>query len=173
MDEALKYPVGRFKNPSNISTKQIEFWISEIEKFPKSLREITLSLSSYKLDLPYREGGWNGRQVVHHIADSHMNSLIRFKLALTEENPMIKPYYEDRWAHLPDYEGSLDLALNLVDSIHAKWVFLLKNMNERDFSKTFQHPETNRQWTLAETTALYAWHGQHHLGHLSIIHDLS
>lgn len=173
MDEALKFPIGRFKNPTGITSNQIENWISEIDKLPNSLREMTLSLSSYKLNLPYREGGWNGRQVVHHIADSHMNSIIRFKLALTEQNPLIKPYYEDRWAQLSDYNGSLDLALNLVDSIHAKWVYLLKNMDDQDFTKTFQHPESNRQWTLGEATALYAWHGLHHLGHLSIIHNLS
>lgn len=171
MDLDLRYPIGRFESPVDVADDQIEFWISEIERLPPRLRELALSLSSYKLDSTYREGGWNGRQVINHIADSHMNSIIRYKLALTELNPDIKPYFEDRWANLPDYKGPVEPALDLIESLHVKWVHLLRQMTIQDFSRTYFHPESKRSWTLAETTALYAWHGEHHLGHLNIIRN--
>lgn len=168
--DALKYPIGNFVVPLNITPEMKRLWIAEIASFPDRLQNEVSALNDVQLDTSYRPGGWSLRQVVHHCADSHMNSFIRFKLALTEENPVIKPYFEDRWAELQDSKiMDVNLSISILKGLHARWVCLLTGMNEYDFMKIFIHPEQDRKITLAETTGLYAWHGNHHLGHISML----
>lgn len=169
---SAQYPIGKFKYSGSATEDDLAIWIREIEQLPEQVKSMALSLSTKKLDTPYREGGWNGRQVIHHIADSHLNSICRYKLAMTEDNPTIKPYQEALWAELPDYEGSIEPALNLIEAIHAKWVILLGKMEPAHFAKTFHHPESGKDWDLYKTTALYAWHGKHHVGHLEILRNM-
>jgi len=167
--EQLRYPVGRFSDPDQI-TQELRFeWIYEIESFPGKLKSLVLGLSDEQLELTYRPDGWTIAQVVHHCADSHMNSIIRFKLALTEENPTIRPYYEERWAELVDgKETNLEDSINLVSSVHSKWVKVLKSMNNEDWKRTFIHPENNETIPLDLNLAIYAWHCRHHLGHVKL-----
>ena len=165
--EKLRFPVGRFKWPIEISTQQIIDWINEIENFPLDFRQTTLSLSDEQLDSPYRPEGWTRRQVIHHVADSHLNSYIRFRWALTEDTPTIKAYDEALWAKLPDAQSApVELSLNLIEGLHKRWVILLRSMLDQDFKKGFVHPETGKHISLEKNLALYAWHGRHHLGHL-------
>ena len=156
------YPIGKVNQVE--FTKDILYRsIMMVEAAPLSLRKILAQLSEKDLALSYREGGWNVRQIVHHVADSHMNMLIRFKLALTEENPTIKPYNQDLWAAMPDYEAApLESSLLLFEGVQQRFSALLKVMSEADFSRTYVHPEYNKAYTLAEATQLYAWHGMHH-----------
>jgi hypothetical protein len=129
-------------------------------------------LDQEQLDTPYRPGGWTVRQVVHHIGDSHINSIVRFKLALTEETPTIRPYDEALWAELPDSRTApVDPSLALIDTLHARWVLLLRSMSEQDFERRFHHPEHDRTFTLARTLAMYAWHGQHHIAHITRLRE--
>jgi len=166
--EKLQYPIGKFQKPIIITDVELRNWISEIEEFPNHLRKATQDLYNPQLDTPYRPEGWTIRQVVHHCADSHMNSFIRFKLALTEENPTIKPYWEDRWAELPDSKSMpIEFSIQLLESLHARWVVLLRSLSESDFAKTFVHPEHGKIFTLAENTGIYAWHCNHHLAHIA------
>jgi len=163
----LKYPTGTFEKPEQITQEQLQDWIKDFEQFPKRLEDLLSSLSSEELHWPYRPGGWSILQVVHHCADSHMNSMIRFKLALTEVNPTIRPYYEDRWALLADYtEDNLDEALFILKGIHGKLTTLFKQFTEEDLKRTFVHPENNQQVTLEENIGIYAWHSNHHLAHI-------
>ncbi len=135
------------------------------------MREAVAGLDESQLDTEYRPGGWTVRQTVHHVADSHMNSIIRFKLALTEDSaPTIRPYYEDRWAELGDSKLPIDVSLNLIDGIHARWVSLLESMSDADFAKQFVHPETG-PWTLDGALALYAWHSLHHTAHITSLRE--
>lgn len=165
--EALKFPIGPYNSIENPSSEQINEWTEVIEKFPILVQEITDMLSSDQLSWRYRPDGWTIKQVVHHCADSHMNSLIRFKLALTEENPTIKPYYEDRWANLPDsITDEIDESLTLLHGLHQKWSRLLKSLTESQLKKCFVHPETGATISLAENIGLYAWHCNHHLQHI-------
>lgn len=164
----LRYPIGKFQPPSKFTPKLIEKYISDIEEFPSTLRGEVESLSDNQLNTPYRPGGWSVRQVVHHCADSHMNSMVRFKLALTEDKPAIKPYFEARWAELADSNSMpVGPALDFLDGLHARWVFLLRSLGENDFKKTFIHPEQGRDIRLDVNLALYAWHGKHHLAHIT------
>lgn len=166
--EKLKYPIGKFEKPETISEATLAHWIAEIELFPSKIRKATQDLYNPQLDTPYRPDGWSIRQVVHHCADSHMNSFIRFKLALTEENPAIKPYWEDRWAELADSKTMpIEASIQLLESLHARWVVLLKSLSEADFAKTFVHPEHGKVFSLAENTGIYAWHCNHHLAHIT------
>jgi len=165
--EKLKFPIGRFTKPDHITETLILEWIEEIELLPSRLKTLTEKLTVKELAWRYRPGGWTIRQVVHHLADSHMNSLVRFKLALTEDNPIIKPYLEDRWADLSDSTGvNIQESLKILEGIHARWAHLLKSMNKDDFKKTFIHPERGRQIPLGENLSLYAWHSNHHLAHV-------
>lgn len=168
--EQLKYPIGKFKMPADFTSESINSFISDIEDFPLLLRKEVEALNDDQLDTPYRPEGWTIRQVVNHCADSHMNSLSRFKLALTEENPTIKPYFEERWAELADSKTMpVAAALNMIEGLHIRWVVLLKSMNAADFAKTFFHPESKRTWQLNQTLALYAWHCKHHLAHITTL----
>jgi uncharacterized damage-inducible protein DinB len=166
----MKYPIGPFSAPSEITTELVQEWIADIESFPKLLRESVQNLNEKQLDTPYREGGWTVRQVVHHCADSHMNSFIRFKLALTEDNPTIKGYMEEKWAEMPDYlQLPIEPSMKLLEGLHERWTVLLRSLSLDDLKKTFFHPERQRSIPLDQTIALYAWHGKHHLGHVRLV----
>jgi hypothetical protein len=170
MPENRQYPIGRFVLPQQFDEKTIKQFIDDIAVFPFLLREEVKKLDEIGIDTPYREGGWTVRQVVHHCADSHMNSFIRFKLALTEDNPIIKGYEEGAWAVLPDVtQVPAEASLQLLESLHARWVILLKHLGEEDLSKTFFHPDKQKVIRLDETLALYAWHGRHHLAHVQLV----
>lgn len=168
--EQLKYPIGKFKMPADFTSESINSFISDIENFPSLLRKEVEALNDDQLDTPYRSEGWTIRQVVNHCADSHMNSLTRFKLALTEENPTIKPYFEERWAELADSKTMpVAAALSMLDGLHTRWAVLLKAMTSADFEKTFVHPQSGRIFSLKQTLALYSWHCQHHLAHITTL----
>jgi hypothetical protein len=161
--EKLKYPIGTFDCPSNITSEKLEAWISILEHFPNRLSHLVCNLSENQLNTPYRTEGWTLRQVVHHLYDSHHNSYSRYKWTLTEETPLIKVYDEKAWGDLFDSKKApIELSLNALASLHAKWVFLLKGLSEADFQKTFIHPDGNERITLAENTGIYAWHCNHH-----------
>lgn len=164
--EFLKYPIGKFKAPNEISSEEISGCIEIIKKFPSDIFTAVSPLSVAQLDTPYRPGGWTVRQLVHHCADSHMNAYLRFKLALTEENPTIKPYDEGEWAKLQDARLPIESSLVIIRAIHMKWGVLLDSMSKEDFSRTYFHPEKGKSQMLSEVTLMYAWHSQHHLAHV-------
>jgi uncharacterized damage-inducible protein DinB len=164
--EELRYPVGRFR-PLDASTLGIRAaQIETLRRLPERLRAAVNGLSDTQLDSPYRDGGWTVRQVVHHFADSHVNAFIRFKLALTEDFPTIKPYDEAAWARLPDSRLPINGSLVFIDEVHSRWVALLESMSEEDFQRAFNHPERGRM-NLATTLALYDWHSHHHTAHIT------
>lgn len=166
-----RFPIGEFDMDFGVSPELRDARIATIADLPHRLREAVEGLSDEQLDTPYRDGGWTIRQVVHHVADSHSNSLIRFKLALTEdEPPTIKPYYEDRWAMLADAKLPVEVSLKMIDAIHERWVVLLESMSYSDYQKEFIHPETGT-WTLDGALALYAWHSEHHTAHITSLRD--
>lgn len=164
--EKLQYPVGRFTLPTEVSDEEIKQAIVRISLFPSRIMETVRQIKPDQLDTPYRPGGWTIRQVVHHCADSHMNAVIRFKLALTEDAPVIKPYDQTAWAELSDSRLGPEISLILLGAVHKRWVALMEMMTDADWNKTFIHPEYNRVQTLRQTVMLYAWHGEHHLGHI-------
>ena len=165
--ENLKYPIGQVNIPNRISKEIISIWISDIEKFPSKLETLVQHLSEEQLNTPYRDGGWTVRQTIHHCGDSHVNSYIRFKWTLTEEQPTIKAYYEDRWAELFDtIEAPILLSLKFIKALHAKWVYLLKGLTEEDLNKSFIHPESGARISLKKNIGLYAWHCNHHYAHI-------
>jgi len=155
------YPIGKV-NQQEFSKEVLYRSIIMVEAAPVRLRKILESISEKDLSMSYREGGWTVRQIVHHVADSHMNMLVRFKLALTEEHPVIKPYKQDLWAQLPDYSYPVESSLVLFESIQQRFSELLKVMSESDFGRAYVHPEYNQTYLLSEATQLYAWHGMHH-----------
>ncbi len=166
--EEIKFPIGKFKKPVEITTQILLNYIKEISTFPKRIQLEVENLTDEQLDTPYRNGGWTIRQVVHHCADSHMNSLIRLKLTLTEDKPTIKPYYEDRWAELFDSKNmSIQPSLKMLEGIHERWTLLLNNLTKEQLGRTFIHPEHGREFRLDENIALYAWHCNHHLAHIT------
>jgi hypothetical protein len=166
--EQLRYPIGKFQKPSNITRKELEDYFATISGFPAKLRKETAHLTDEQLNTVYREGGWTIRQVVHHCADSHMNSLTRLKLALTEDKPTVKPYAEERWAALADStQMPVAPALNMIEGIHERWVHLLRTLSDAQFRRSFIHPEHGKEFFLDENTALYAWHCDHHLAHIT------
>ena len=165
--EHLKYPIGKPEIPSEILTEHIENWIQVIEDFPDRLQKLVSNLNQDQLDTPYRDGGWTIRQVVHHCADSHHNSYTRFKWTLTEDKPVIKAYYEERWAELPDSkDGPIELSLNSLKALHSKWVYFLKLLKPEDLEQYFIHPDENEKVTLMENIGIYAWHCNHHFAHI-------
>jgi DinB family protein len=161
----LQYPIGRFTFPQSTTAEQRQAWIREIARTPQELRAAVAHLTPERLDTPYRPGGWTARQVVHHVPDSHMNAFVRFKLALTEDQPTIKPYDEARWAALADAALPVEPSLDLLDALHVRWTQLLELMSERDYRRTFAHPESG-VWRLDQCLAQYAWHGRHHVAHI-------
>jgi hypothetical protein len=163
----LSYPVGRFQRPSSVTPDDRAEWIATIEAAPEQFRNAIAGLTAGQLDTPYRSEGWTVRQVVHHVADSHMNSYIRFRLALTEQEPAIKPYEQDLWADLTDSRTApAEISVQLIDALHRRWVVLLRNMSPADFARTFRHPDMGLL-TLDTNLALYSWHSRHHAAHIT------
>jgi hypothetical protein len=163
----LKYPIGLFDCPNNISKQHIESWISVLENFPKRLENLVHNLTDKQLDTVYRLDGWTIRQVVHHVSDSHHHSYTRFKWALTEDKPVIKAYFEDRWAELFDSKTApIDMSLQHIKAIHFKLVYVLKGLSDDDLNKCFIHPETNSEVFLKYNIGNYAWHSNHHYAHI-------
>lgn len=165
-----RYPVGKFSYAGPLSAEQKRQFLDDIEHAAAHLRSAARGLSDVQLNTPYRDGGWTVRQVVHHVPDSHMNAYIRFKLALTEDAPTIKPYLEDRWAELPDSRQPIENSLALLDSLHQRWNTVLRSMSEADWQRTFLHPELGPM-TLEKTLALYSWHGKHHVAHVTKLRE--
>ena len=162
-----RYPIGKFHYEAAPSEDQRRKFIGEIEHTPAAIRAAVQGLSSEQLDTPYRDGGWNVRQVVHHVPESHMNAYIRFKLALTEDEPTIKPYAEDRWAKLGDVQTTpIEVSLVLLESLHMRWVRLLRSLDEEEWKRKFKHPELGPV-SLEKNLAIYAWHGRHHTAHIT------
>jgi len=162
----LRYPIGRFSAPAGSTVEARAAQIETLRSLPEALRAAVSGLDDGQLDTPYREGGWTVRQLVHHVFDSHANSYIRFKLALTENWPTIKPYDEAAWANLADSRLPVDVSLTLNEALHTRWVALLESMSEDDFSNGYVHPAMGRQ-TLAVVLALYDWHSRHHTAHIT------
>jgi uncharacterized damage-inducible protein DinB len=171
VDDHLRYPIGRPQLPTGpLTAAERAVYIQQIAKLPAQLAAAAERLGEERLRLPYRPGGWTGQQVIHHLADSHLNSHCRFRLALTEDNPTIRPYDEASWAELPDATTApVAASLALLQGLHSRWVLLLRHLNEAQWQRTFYHPENQRTSTLDQTLALYAWHGRHHLGHLELL----
>ena len=168
-EQELRYPIGLFNWPSAPERTRIEGWIKEIEALPQELRRAVDGLSSEDRERVYRPGGWTIRQLVHHIGDSHMNCLIRFKWAMTEDKPVIKPYHEDRWAELEDYRTTpIPLALDFVETVHRRLSALLRSLSDSDLKKQFHHPEYKTDVALGPNIGQYAWHGRHHLAHIAL-----
>jgi uncharacterized damage-inducible protein DinB len=166
MDD-LRYPIGKFSYDGAPTEAQRKSLLDDIAAAPANLRTSVQGLSDRQLDTPYRPEGWTVRQVVHHVPDSHLNSYVRFKLALTEDEPTIKPYAEDRWAELADTKATpVEVSLSLLDSLHDRWVRLLRSLTAEDWKRTFRHPDLGPM-SLEKTLALYAWHGRHHVAHIT------
>ncbi|WP_282937875.1 YfiT family bacillithiol transferase [Paenibacillus sp. RC67] len=165
--ETLRFPIGRFEWNGDITPEQRQLWIEDIERLPTQLREAVSGLSEEQLNESYRPGGWTVRQVVHHVADSHMNSLIRFKLALTEQQPTIKPYDEGAWAELTDSrEAPIETSLVLLDQLHERWGHLLRALNPEQWERVFIHPDSGVV-RLDVNLGIYSWHGRHHTAHIT------
>lgn len=163
------FPIGKLSYPEEYSEQIINKLIQDIRVLPEHLKSVAKKINKKKkLQYSYREGGWTIEQIIHHLADSHLNALIRFKLALTENNPTIKPYNQDLWVETADVQLPIKVSIRLLKSIHAKWVALLENMDKNDWKRTFYHPEYNRTSTLEQTLALYAWHGKHHVAQIEV-----
>lgn len=168
-DEALRYPIGRFQPKDSYTSEEISGFITAIKTAPEKIETAFKKLTAAQLEKPYRPDGWTARQVLHHLADSHMHAYIRFKWTLTEETPTIKAYNEKRWADTYEITQDPALSVALLKALHAKWVTLLKALTAADLEKGFTHPETGKLIKLNRLIATYAWHGEHHLGHLNII----
>jgi hypothetical protein len=167
----LRYPVGKFQFPATVSSQDLTTFIDQIEEAPSRLRAAIAGLDQAQLETPYRPGGWTVRQVVHHVPDSHMNSYVRYRLALTEEEPVIKPYDESRWAELVDARTlPVEPSLVLLESLHARWVPLLRSLSSADWKRSFRHPHLGTV-SLENNAALYAWHGRHHAGHITALRE--
>jgi hypothetical protein len=166
--EEMKYPIGRFKMPDLAAPESLGKYISDIELFPARLRAEVENLTDEQLDTPYRLDGWTIRQVVNHCADSHMNGLIRHKLLLTEDKPTIKPYLENLWAELSDSKSMpIESALQILFGVHKRWTVMLKSLSKDDLKRIYIHPEHGKEFQLVESIALYAWHCNHHLAHIT------
>jgi hypothetical protein len=167
----LRYPVGPFEFEGTLSNGQRQNLIDQIAATPEKMRAAVEGLSDEQLNTPYRPEGWTVRQVVHHVPESHMNSYVRFKLAMTEDEPTIKPYFEDRWAQLDDAnQAPIGLSLDLLDTLHGRWVWFLRSLKAPDFQRTFRHPELGVV-SLDKNVALYAWHGRHHVAHITSLRE--
>ncbi len=165
--EDLRYPVGKFDFQANLTEEEVKQAITDIAQAPAKLRAAVSGLTDAQLDTPYRDGGWTARQVVHHVVDSHLNSYIRFRLALTEDEPTIKPYDEAQWAELVDAKTlPVEVSLALLEPLHERWVTLLRSLTPADFKRQFRHPELGTV-TLEKNVGLYAWHGKHHTAHIT------
>ena len=171
MSEDLRFPIGQFDSNISFSPEKRDEFIKTISALPANLRKAIAGLEAEQLGEPYRPGGWTVRQLVHHVADSHMNSFVRFKLALTERAPTIKTYDEAAWAETADVcDAPIELSLNVLDGLHGRWTLLLKSMSETDFAREVNHPERGRM-NLDALLALYDWHSRHHTAHVSHLRE--
>jgi uncharacterized damage-inducible protein DinB len=169
--EDLRYPIGKFKRPDKLNDAERRAAIDDVAATPEHFKRALKGLTEAQLDTPYREGGWTVRQVAGHVPDSHLNAYIRFKLALTEPQPTIKPYKEGPWSELPDTRGTpVEVMLNLLESLHTRWIVLLRSIAPADWAKTLNHPE-NGVMNLDQLLALYAWHGKHHAAHITTLRE--
>ncbi|HYL06384.1 MAG TPA: putative metal-dependent hydrolase [Thermoanaerobaculia bacterium] len=163
----LRYPIGRFRRPASFTEEERTATVAVLAETPARLREAVAGLTPAQLDTPYRPGGWTVRQLVHHVPDSHLNAYVRCKLALTEDEPTIRPYDEDRWAHLPEARSApLEPSLALLAALHQRWDLALREMAPEDWQRMLVHPESGRQ-SVEQLVALYAWHGRHHAAHVT------
>lgn len=168
----LRYPIGRLERKSTLTPAERRAAIDAMAAAPAQLRTAVHGLSDAQLDTPYRAGGWTVRQLVHHVADSHMNAYIRLRLALTEDHPTIKPYDQTEWAKLADSAMPVDVSLDLIDRLHQRMVHLLRALRDTDFQRTLNHPE-NGSMTLDALVGMYAWHGRHHAAHVTSLRERS
>lgn len=167
--DKIRYPFGRMPVYDDISSEMLDNWIETIGKLPNDLKNLISDINPSLEMAKYREGGWTIKQLIHHIADSHVNAYIRLKLALTEDAPIIKPYYEERWAELVDtFETPIQLSIQILEGIHGRMYCLLKAMSSEDFKRTYYHPEHKINISLAQLTGMYDWHSRHHLEHIKI-----
>lgn len=165
--EKLKFPIGRFICPVEITPENLKDWQATIKAFPKQLKAVTEKLTGTERNWHYRPDGWTIKQVVHHLADSHMNALIRIKLTLTEEAPVIRPYGEALWAELPDaLNNDIHASIKIIEGVHERWAYLLENLSENDWNKMYFHPEHQRLFSIKEGLGIYDWHCRHHLAHI-------
>lgn len=166
--EELKYPIGKFLCPTEITANHISLWRATIKNFPQELLTTIKDLSTEQLNWQYRPEGWQIKQVVHHLADSHMNALIRFKLTLTEEHPVIRPYEEALWAkHYDETNENLSASIKIIEGVHERWSQLMDHFSPSDWEKIYIHPEHQKLFPLKESLGMYAWHCQHHLAHIN------
>jgi len=165
--ETMKYPIGKFQKPAHYDSANLAEWIDTIKAMPGWIDACIENLDEFQLNTPYRDGGWTVQQLVHHLADSHMNAYIRLKLALTEDEPVIKPYLEKSWAELPDsLYVPVNVSTTLLHALHRRWGYTLEKMMISDWERTYFHPEHQKNVALWEMTALYAWHCKHHTQHI-------
>lgn len=165
--EALKFPIGRFTSPVEITVENLKDWKATLKTFPNQLKAVTEPLSATERNWNYRPDGWKIKQVVHHLADSHMNAFIRIKLTLTEDAPVIRPYEEALWSELPDgYHDNIQSSLKIIEGVHERWTYLLENLSENDWNKMYFHPEHQRLFSIKEAIGIYDWHCRHHLAHI-------
>jgi hypothetical protein len=168
----LRYPIGKFQRPEALSDEQRRGCIVDIEKLPSLLREAVKGLKAEQLNTAYRPGGWTLQQLVHHVADSHMNAYVRLKLTLTENEPLIKPYAEAKWAELQDSKMEpIETSLALLGSLHRRWIATLRSLGAAEWSRVMRHPEWSKPMSLDDMTALYAWHGKHHVAHITSLRE--
>ena len=176
-EEDLKYPIGKveqqvFSNKGDFDEQKKNDFINDIRMCPTMLENAILNLDEHQLNTPYRPGGWTIKQVIHHVADSHMNAYARFRLALTEDNPSIKAYDEAAWAELPDAKSMpVNISLTLLHALHERWCNLMSNMTEEQWKKTFYHPEHKRMMVLWDVVGTYVWHGKHHTAHITKLRE--
>ncbi len=166
----MRYPIGEFDLSIKITPEMRLEMIQTIKDLPAKFTDAVKDLSNEQLDTPYRPEGWTVRQTVHHVADSHINSLCRFKLAMTEENPTIRPYFEDRWAELADSTLPIDVSLKIIEGLHSRWTTLLESFTDEDFRRKLKHPDSG-EWTVEQFLALYAWHSRHHTAHITHLRE--
>ena len=172
MSSDPRYPIGPFERRDQLSDDERRTMLDNIAATPARMREAVAGLSDEQLDTPYREGGWTVRQVVHHVPDSHLNAYVRLKLALTENEPVIRPYDESMWAKLPDSRDTpVEVSLTLLESLHARWTTLFRSLKADDFKRTLRHPDHDGILTVDWLVAMYSWHGRHHVGHITSLRE--
>lgn len=166
-----RYPIGKYE-PQPFSEKQKQDWLNDIKFLPLAIEHAILNLDAAQLETPYREGGWTVKQLVHHVADSHMNAYCRFKLGLTEDNPTIRPYEENLWAELKDTQNlPVNISITLLHAVHIRWCEILVNMTNEEYDRTIVHPEHKKQFTLWHLLGMYAWHSRHHTAHITSLRE--
>lgn len=168
---SLSYPIGRYQEPEFIEPENIKSSIEAIEELPELLYSITENLDDNQLLIPYRPGGWNSKQVIHHIADSHLNAFIRFKLSLTEKVPVIKPYEEADWAKQDDYNVEIISSLKIIEGLHHRWVVLMNSISPQEWERSYFHPQSGKIVPIKNVVNLYAWHGKHHAAQISSLKE--